>query len=574
MRRFFLFITAVILIFALSVGVSAAPSAPKIQYFATVTPDSRCQVNMTVTLRVTQDSSDLRFPIPADAGSVAVNGSRVFPSRSGDKRYISLRRVLGKSTGDITFTVSYTLPDVVHTSDLGILELQLPMLSGLACPVESLEFSVTLPAAIDTLPGFVSGYHQAGIEEYLTYQVDGNTINGSTTAALKDHETLALKLAVTDTLFPQGLTDLQDWSACVTAMIICGVLAFLYWLLALRFLPLQRQRSSDLPDGYTAGDLGSILHLKGMDVSLTVLSWARLGYVMLETDRAGHVRLHKRMNMGNERKESEQKLFRALFARRSTVDTSGAYYAQLCLDWSKKPRGISELVRRRSGNPLVFRVLSSGIGLFGGVAIAITLGNGAALQGFLILLLGIAGAISGFYIQSWGQCLGVRDPARVYACLGLSGLWLVIGLSCGVASLSLGMVAGLLAAGWLLAWSGRRTEQGKLLVAQVNGLGHYLTSVRTEQLQNLTQQDPDYFFTLAPAAIALGKGQAFAKRFSKQPLERCPYLIGAVPAGGTAVQWNLVLQKCLTSMNRRAVMRPLELLTQFFQGLIGLIFKR
>ena len=228
MRRFFLFVTALFLIFALGVGVSAAPSSPKISYFATVTADSRCQVNMTVTTRLTEVSPDLTFPIPGEAGNVALNGSRVFPSRNGDKRYISLRRVLGKSTGDITFTVSYTLPDVVHTSDLGTLELQLPMLSGLVYPVEYFEFSVTMPTALDTLPGFTSGYHKAGIEEYLTYQVDGNVITGATTAALKDHETLSMNLAVNDILFPQGLTDIQDWSAGSMAMIICGVLALLY----------------------------------------------------------------------------------------------------------------------------------------------------------------------------------------------------------------------------------------------------------------------------------------------------------------------------------------------------------
>jgi hypothetical protein len=574
LRRFFLFAISISLIFALALGVNATPSSPKISYFATVTADSRCQVNMTVTLRLRQAAQDLTFPIPAEAGSVALNGSRVFPSGSGDKRHISLRRVLGKSTGDITFTVSYTLPDVVHTNDLGTLELQLPILSGLACPVEYFEFSVSMPTAVDTLPGFVSGYHQAGIEEYLTYRVDGNTITGTTVAALKDHETLSMKLSVTEDLFPQGLTDIRDWSAGVTAMVICGVLALVYWLLTLRFLPLRRVRSAELPDGYTAGDLGSILHLQGMDVTMTVLSWARLGYVLLEVDRTGRVRIHKRMHMGNERKESEQKLFRALFIRRSTVDTSGQHYAQLCLDAKKKPKGLGELVRRRSGNPLVFRVLASGIGLFGGVCIAINMGSGAVLQGLLILALGIGGAVSGYVIQSWGRCLSVHDPAQMILCLALSALWLLLGLASGVFGLGLGMVAGLLAAGWLLAWSGRRSEQGKLLVAQVNGLKQYLTTGNTDQFRLLTAQDPDYFFTLAPSAIALGKGTAFARRFGKQRMESCPYLIGGKPGICTAGDWMQLLQKCVRSMNRRAEHRPLETLIQFIQGLVQMILKR
>ena len=574
MRRFFLFVTALILIFAQAVSTNAASSASKITYFATVTADSRCQVNMNVTMRVTEDASDLKFPIPANAGAIAVNGSRVFTSSSGDKRYISLRRVIGKSTGDITFTISYTLPDVVQTNDLGVLEMQLPMLSGLVYAVDNFEFSVSMPTEVDSLPGFSSGYHQAGIEEYLTYQVDGNTITGSSSAPLKDHETLSMNLAVSESVFPQGLSNIRDWSACTTGMVICGALALIYWLLALRFLPLRRMRATELPDGYTAGDLGSILHLQGMDVTMTILSWAELGYVMLETNRSGRVWLHKRMSMGNERKEAEQKLFRALFSRRSTIDTSGSHYAQLCLDAAKKTSGLSELVRRRSGNPTVFRALAAGIGLFGGVCLGIAIGNGALLQGLLILSLAVAGCFSGYYIQSWGRCLTVQDPARMITCLLLCAFWLILSLIAGVFSVGLGMVLALLAAGWLLAWSGRRTEQGKLLAAQVSGLGKYLTSVRGDHLQQLIEQDPDYFFSLAPSAIALGKGKAFASRFGKHRMESCPYIIGVKAGSGTAAEWMQLMQQCVRSMNSRAEKRPLEMAIQFVQGLISLIFRR
>ena len=574
MRRFFLFLCVFVLIFALVIPVSAAPSAPKISYFATVTPDSRCQVNMTVTMHVDQPGQDLSFPIPAQAGGISLNGSRVFTSRSGDTRNISLKRVVGKSTGDITFTVSYTLSDVVHTNDLGLLELQLPMLSGLEYPVEQFEFSVALPARFDTLPGFVSGYHQAGIEEYLIYQVDGATITGSATAALKDHETLSMKLSVTDSLFPQGLADTQDWSAGAAAMLVCALAALLYWLLTLRFLPVRRVRCAEPPEGFTAGELGTVFHLRGADLTMSVLTWARLGYVMLETDRAGRVLIRKRMPMGNERKETEQRLFRALFSRRDTVDTSGRHYAQLCLEAAKKPQGAAELIHRRSGNPKVFRVLASGIGLFGGVCIAIVLGSGALLQGLLILVLGIAGAFSGYFLQSWARCLTVYDPRRLTLCLLLAAGWIVLSLLAGMSGVGFGMVTGLMAAGWLLAWAGRRTEQGKLMCAQLSGLRRYLSSASGEQLQQISQQDPDYFFTLAPCAIALGKGPSFARRFGKQRLEECPYLVGIRAGSGTAAEWMQQLLLCVRRMNRRAEGLPFARLLQFFRELVQMICKK
>ena len=573
MRRFFLFISALILIVSMAFGVSAAASAPQVNYYATVTTDSQCQVNMTVTVHLSEPNEGLTFPVPDDASSITVNGRRASVSKKDGKRLISLKKIVGKSTGDITFTVSYTLPDTVNTGELGTLELQLPMLSGFAYPIENFTFSVSLPTALDALPGFVSGYHQAGIEEYLDYRVEGNTISGSSLAPLKDHETLSMKLAVPEELFPQGLSAIHNWSGCVTAMLVCGGLALLYWLLMLRFLPLRRVRCAELPEGYTAGDLGSILHLKGTDVTMSVLTWAELGYVMLETDRNGRVRLHKRMDMGNERKEAEQKLFRALFARRTAVDATSSHYAKLCLDALKKPKGLSELVLRRSGNPLVFRVMAAGIGLFGGVALAIILGKGALLQGLLILLLGILGAVSGYGILTWGRCLQVHDPARLTGCFALCGIWLLLSVLAGAFVLGLGMVGGLLLAGWLFAWSGRRSQQGKLLAAQVSGLRRHLSYPSPDLLRQLCSQDPDYFFTMAPCAIALGKGKLFARRFGKQRFESCPYLTGIRPGSCTAGEWMQVLQKCVRTMNGRSEKRWLETLSQFFQN-VFLLFKR
>ena len=561
------------MIFALAIGVNAAPAAPKVSYYATVSSDSRCQVNMTVTIHLSEPNEGLTFPVPEQAGSITVNGRRASVSKKDGKRLISLKKVVGKSTGDITFTVSYSLPDVVNTGELGTLELQLPMLNGFIYPIEYFEFSVTLPTAVDALPGFSSGYHQAGIEEYLDYRVEGNTITGNSLSPLKDHESLSMKLAVPEELFPQGLTQIHDWSGCVTGMIVCGVLALAYWLWKLRYLPLGRARCTELPDGYTAGDLGSILHLKGMDVTMTVLTWAKLGYVMLETDRTGRVRIHKRMDMGNERKESEQKLFRTMFSRRGVIDTASSHYAKLCQDALRKPKGLSELVLRTSGNPLVFRVLASGIGLFGGVALAIILGSGALLQGLMILALGIAGAVSAYGILLWGRCLQIHDPARLTFCLLLSAVWLALSILAGAFAVGLGMIGSLLLAGWLFAWSGRRSMQGKLLAAQVKGLRRHLSYPNPEQLRQLCSQDPDYFFTLAPCAIALGKGKLFTRRFGKQRFDSCPYLIGIKPGSGTAAEWMQLLQKRVRSMNSRAEKRWLESISQFFQN-ITLLFKR
>ena len=192
----------------------------------------------------------------------------------------------------------------------------------------------------------------------------------------------------------------------------------------------------------------------------------------------------------------------------------------------------------------------------------------------VILALGIAGLLSGYIIQAWGRCLTVHAPAQMALSLSLCALWLLLGLISGMFPTALGMVLGLLASGWLFAWSGRRSEQGKHLAAQIRGLKYYLTKEDAYQFRQLCTQDSDYFFDLAPSAIALGRGKAFARRLEDLQLEDCPYLIGHVPRSGTATQWMQILLGCVSSMNRRREMRPIENLSQFIQGLWQLITKR
>lgn len=559
MRRIFIWLTALVLLLcSLAVGAEAAVSAPKATVFATVNQNGSCQVTVTMNLHITEQTKGITYPVPEGATGVKVNGSRFAVRKDGSQRYVNLDRMLSKALGDVTFTVSYTLPDVIHTTETGTPELRLPILSGFESAVDKLEYTVTLPGNVQGLPGFESGYHQRSIEEDLTYRVDGAMITGNSLAKMKDHETLVLLLAVDETMFPQKSKLPQDASPATIGMGVCAGLALLYWVFFLWFWPLRRERCAEPPEGRTAGEMSCVLHLQGVDLTMTVLSWARLGYVVLQTGRKGRVLIHRRMEMGNERKAAEQRLFSALFAKGDTVDTSSARYAKLRLDARKKPGTVQELINKRSGNTMVFRGLAAGIGLFGGVAIALAISAEALLLVPMILVLGVLGAVSGWYMQLWGTGLAVRDPLRLYTGLGIGAIWLLFSLACSVFSIGLWMVIGLLVAGLLLAWGGRRTEQGKLEVARIRGLRHYMRTAEKDDLRRLCQNDPDYFFELAPCAIALGMGSIFAQRFSGIHMENCPYLMTDVQTKRTAGEWIRLLEQMVNSMDARSRQLPWE----------------
>ena len=547
--------------------VQAATAATDMQGFATIGSDGGCQVSLALTLHIEEAGTSLRFPVPADATGISVNGSRVAASRSGDVKNINLSRVFGKMVGDFSVNIQYSLRDVITTTEEGTLLLQLPMLSGFSHQIEKMSFSVTLPGAVETLPGFTSGYHQAGIEEDITYTISGNTITGQSKKALKDHETLTMTLSVTEQMFPRNLVQSQNAGTAAVGMGICGGLALLYWLFFLWNLPVIPWQNSMPVTGFGAGTLGCILTRSGVDLSMMVMSWAQLGYVLIQPGSRG-VTVHKRMEMGNERPETERRCFQKLFGKKNSISTRDLRYAQLVRALKKKPMGVEELLKKTGGNRMVFLILSALIGLFGGIGIGATMGAGAALQGLLEILMAALGGLSGWVLTQWGCGLILGQRKIIVATLLVNVAWLILSAFAGVFALGLGMCLGLLAAAILYAWGGKRTALGRQAMRQSFGFARYLKKMPKKQLQQMQDVDPDFFFRYAPYAIALGVDRAFAAKFGKTKLSGCPYFADRLDAQMTASQWNEKIHATLESMDHRANYLPYEKWISLIQSMI------
>lgn len=557
MRRIACAFLLLCLLGSMALGVRAATGVSSLSGFATVASDGGCQISMTMTLHLEEALTKLYFPIPAAASGVALNGSRVSAPKSGQVRNINLSRLVRNVLGDVTVSVQYSLYDVISVTEADSLQLQLPLLSGFNYPIEKMECSVTLPAPVETLPGFISGYHQARIEEDLSYTVSGPVISISTIRALKDQETLTLTLPVSRDVFPRTLTHNNDYSWTQTAMLLCTAAALLFWTVGMWNRPGLARTQPEPPQGYSAGSLGCLLAGTGLDLTMAVLSWAQLGYVLIHLK--GHkVILYRAMEMGNERSETEVRWFRKLFGKKDRVDTSELRYALLCRLAAKRAPDADFLLRRFNGDPRIFRGIAGLIGLFGGLGIAVAMADGAALQGFLMVIFGICGAFSGWYIQLFGRAFFLRDRRLLTISLSLSALWLALSLLCGAPALGLTMTLLLLLCGILLAWGGRRTPLGRLNQMQTRGFARYLQKVSPAQLQHICKTDPDYFFRLAPYALALGREKLFAAKFGAARLDRCPYLTTGMDGHMTALQWASLMRRTADAMNARANRLPLE----------------
>lgn len=567
MRRFTVLLLALFMIFALAVSVSAESGATRMNYYATVASDGSCEVTVTTTLHLEQKVDGMSFPVPKDATDVTMNGDRVRTQKVGDARLIDLSGLTKDLVGDFTIVVNYELADVIDHDDTGAVTLNLPMLSGFAYSVELMEFSITLPGNIKGKPSFSSGYHQTSIEQELDFKVDGAVITGTTLKSMKDQETLSMSLAVDEKMFPNAPVEISNALFDDIAMGVCAFLALLYWLLFLRAAPVRRQTGPMAPAGYSAGEAGSLAALRGLDLHLLVFSWAQLGYVLIQLDRNSRVLIHKRMEMGNERSNYEQRLFKTMFGRSQTVDTTSYRYAALCKKAFRLSPDAQALLSKKSGNPLLFRGLSAGIALFGGIAIGIAIGAGAIAQWFWVVVLAAAGVVSGWYVQLWAEGLWLQNKRPLWVAVALSVIWILLGILAGQVWVGILMVLAQLMAGLMASFGGRRTPQGKLAQAQILGLRHYLRTVQPDQLRQICKQEPDYFHNMAPYALALGVDRAFAKRFGNEKIDPCPYLTTGMDGHRTASEWSELFRRALDAMGDRQRRMPLEKLIRIIESI-------
>ena len=329
---------------------------------------------------------------------------------------------------------------------------------------------------------------------------------------------------------------------------IAAGVALAYWILFLRnYLPL-RSYPAVAPAGFGAGQMGTVLTMAGADLSLMAFSWAQLGYVTLRMDRRGRVFIYKQMDMGNERSTFEQKCFYQMFSRRQVVDTGASYYQRLCQAVGMQ-RTAKELFRTK--NPLsikIFRFLLAVAGLFSGACFGIILGNMLDYGWFFMIILATVGLGCSWQMQFWPDGWLLHHHPRLWMAAVFSLLWLILGISVGQFPLALGAVAIQILGGFLASFGGRRTEDGRNAMGQIFSLRRYYTKLTPAQVHQISRNNPDVFFDLAPNALALGCDRSLAKRFGRERLTDCPYIQVADSRGLTATQWSQLMRHMLSSM--------------------------
>jgi hypothetical protein len=266
---------------------------------------------------------------------------------------------------------------------------------------------------------------------------------------------------------------------------------------------------------------------------------------------SGRVTLHKRMDMGNERDPEEVHIFRTLFGKRRYIDGTGYHYASLCRKVAAGSANIRDLYKRSSGNPKGFRILCAGIGLLGGISLGRAIVGNALLGIFLIAVLAVLGAISAWLMQDWVKGLHLHDKTALILGLGLAVFWSLLGTMAGIWNVSLCVSAAQLLCGLACAYGGRRTSLGRQTVSQFLGFRKYLKRLSPKDAHRITKADPDYFFAMAPYALAMGVQKPFAASFKNKRFSACTYLTTGMDGHMTAVEWCQLMERAVNSLDHR-----------------------
>ncbi len=549
-------ICLILCILILAVPALAFDGITSAQSQTVVKEDGSCQVSLTVTLQLSSSDTKLSFPLPENASDIAVNIPRAKITRSAGRRNVDLSS-LGAGTHTVTFR--YSIDQAVTADENGKLLLTVPLTCGFARPIEQMEFSIELPGEQERAPTFSSTYYletAASIIDNLSYK--GNVISGVINQRLQDQESLTMTLPVTKDMFPRVSTG--RWSMDTVDMIMAAVffLALAYWLITMRCLPPRRNRRSLPTPGLNAGEIPCRLTGQGMDLTLAVFSWAQMGYLRIQTDRHGRVRLYKRMEMGNERSDLENKLFRSLFGNRDVADACSSRYAQLCRKAMTYRSGTSITYKPRSGNPRVLRFLAIIIGTLGGVSLGMAFAYDTAWKVVLSIFLSIFSTVAAWQMQSAVKCLYHRNKLPLLIGLGCSLIWFLLSLWAGEWHTGLFVILSQLLIGLAAAFGGRKTESGQQTMSEILGLRRFMRTATKEELERITDTNPHYFYDLAPFALALDSDRAFARRFGNVRLSECPYLSTGSDRQLTVKEWDQLLRDTADTMDALQRRMPLD----------------
>lgn len=513
---------------------------------AVVAHDGSCRVTVTVEIDFSGAPQTLLLPLGRDASEITLAG---YSYRTREYNGVTCLLVENQAgfSGRQSFQFAYSLPcGVTEGGGDQLFTLRL-IPYGWEYPIKSYEMTASFPFEVTAQPAWTSGYYNDVIDNYLNIQVSGSTVTARSNTPMRDRETLTMTLKFADSPF-----DLRHQPGKTVAvdriLFFCLLLAALaYWFFTLR-CPLPRSARQTTADmEVSAGELPCRLFGEAPDLAACVAHWGNLGYLTIHRNARGRVTLHKQMEMGNERKPAERKLFYAVFRHGAVCDGAelsariGSAGGALQCTWLRR------MFAKNSGSPQVLRILALLAGLCEGLLVFDALLPATGIRWLLLPLLALLSAAACLPVQQAPSAVFHRRRARwVLAGLCAAAALMIVGFAADCGGMAFLNLLFQLLSGIAVIFGGKRSAEGQETVRAVLGLRSYLRSAPPEELQTLCHQDGQYFYRMLPYADVLGVGRSFAKRLGCWKPDACPWLTAAGEAPADAAEFCLLYMEVLS----------------------------
>lgn len=492
----------------------------------TVSGDGSCAVVLHVRLNLAADDPSFSFPIAPNAKNITVTGADCRVSRNGKYTVLTFDR---PASGKAELTVSYRLEQTV--TDLGNgqrMDLTL-LYPDWPCPVNRYSVQITLPKDFESVPTILSGYYGDLIDNYLDVKISDGVIRAELNAkqTLQDHEAIRVSLDLPEDYFDlrylAGKTVATDRLLFLLLLVICAG----YWFVFLRAKPIRPKRRAMPPEGCSVGAIPYTVAAQKPDLALMVVQWASLGYLTISRSRGGRILLNRQIDMGNERREFEIDVFRALFRRSDRCGVRGDVYRHAKALCEEKTANYwkGRIFSRSGGSPLLLRLIAAAAGMALCVACFDLLAPAKSSRWFLIAALTLVGGICCFLLQRVGGCLLRRHSIRTGALAFAALVFLLVsGAKSGQTFWMLLCVLLQLAVGFVLRCGGKRTRAGRETALELLGFRRYLLTISSASVKRILSSDPQYYYRCLPYAEALRADRVFTNSFEKLELEPCDWL--------------------------------------------------
>lgn len=554
MKRIWSALLAIALCLLLVPHTSAAGAAATVTAYdaaVAVQTDGSVDVQARITVHISGTFDTLTIPLGANATACALGGEEFTKTTVDGIVCLVVERAAGLS-GDQTFQVSYSLPSCASRSAGGqIFDLKL-LPAAWDYALDKYAVTVTFPKSFTATPQFSSGYYGENVDNYLNISLQEGVLSVQTTEKLRDHDELRLYLELPADYFTLPSAASRAQGFCRVGFWLLLVLCLLYWFVRLRsplFFPAVRRLP---PLSATAGEIGFQITCDRPDLPLLTVHWATMGYLSIYRNRNGRILLRKKMDMGNERKRAEQKLFAALFAKEPICDVQSARFRRisesadrmLSAYWGRR------LFRRSSGSPYLLRLLS----LLAGALVLLmsfdALLPSLPLRSILLLLLTVP-ASALFVLVRRGCTTVLRRERQLPLLLGAASLLLLLFLGSRAGTsifMLLALLLELFVSGVTL-FGGRRREFGQDILQQLLGFRRYLRGASRAQMLRALHIDRQFYYSTLPIADALGLASAFTGHFRDVTLEDCPWLDTAEGVPHSAQEFYEIYRELLRAMH-------------------------